>query len=83
MKTTVEIPDALHRRAKSYAAQQGTTFKKLLIASLQSSLQSASTPVPAASHSEVDSEGWPVLKRTTRKKVPDSVIRGLREEEGV
>ncbi len=83
MKTTVEIPDALHRRAKSYAAQQGTTLKKLLISSLQTSLQSASPPLPAAAHSAMDAEGWPVLKRTSRKKVPDSVVRDLREQEGV
>lgn len=83
MKTTVEIPDALHRRAKFYAIQQGTTLKKLIISSLQSSLQSANTPLPAASHSAVDEEGWPVLKRTSRKKVPDSVVRALREQEGV
>ena len=38
MKTTIELPEALFRRAKSMAAQQGVTLKQLLTEALESRL---------------------------------------------
>jgi predicted DNA-binding ribbon-helix-helix protein len=38
MKTTVELPEALFRRAKSMAAQEGVTLKQLLTEALTSRL---------------------------------------------
>ena len=38
MKTTVELPAALFRRAKSMAAQEGVTLKQLLTEALESQL---------------------------------------------
>lgn len=38
MKTTVEIPDELFRKAKTLAASQGLTFKDVLVHSLASEL---------------------------------------------
>ena len=39
MKTTIELPDALFRRAKSMAVQEGVTLKKLLTEALESRLE--------------------------------------------
>ena len=38
MKTTIELPEALFRRAKSMAAQEGVTLKQLLTEALTSRL---------------------------------------------
>jgi hypothetical protein len=38
MKTTVEIPDDLYRRAKSTAAESGQTFRSLLVDALRARL---------------------------------------------
>src|SRR5439155_23373248 len=38
MKTTIELPEALFRRAKSMAAQEGVTLKQLLTEALKSRL---------------------------------------------
>ena len=38
MKTTIELPEALFRRAKSMAAQEGVTLKQLLTEALESHL---------------------------------------------
>ena len=38
MKTTIELPETLFRRAKSMAAQEGVTLKQLLTEALESQL---------------------------------------------
>jgi hypothetical protein len=38
MKTTIELPESLFRRAKSVAAQEGVTLKELLTEALESRL---------------------------------------------
>ena len=48
MKTTVEIPDALFRRAKSRAAERGQSLKALVTEALQEKLAGlAGRAVPA------------------------------------
>ena len=47
MKTTVDIPDALYRRAKIRAAEEGTTLRALLLTSLAVSLDRFATPAEA------------------------------------
>ena len=39
VKTTIELPEALFRRAKSMAAQEGVTLKRLLTEALESQLE--------------------------------------------
>jgi len=39
MKTTIELPESLFRRAKSMAAQEGVTLKQLLTEALESRLE--------------------------------------------
>ena len=43
MKTTIELPEALFRRAKSMAAQEGLTLKQLLTEALESQLETRAT----------------------------------------
>jgi hypothetical protein len=43
MKTTVELPETLFRRAKSMAAQEGVTLKQLLTEALESRLDARRT----------------------------------------
>jgi len=54
MKTTLEIPDALFRKAKSTAAQRGQTLKQFVTEAVQEKLavknESSSTEAPWMKH---------------------------------
>jgi len=85
MKTTIEIPDALHRQAKLYAVKEGIALRDVIVSALQRSLDGPkSNPQTGISaHSAADEDGWPVLKRSGGEVVTDAVLRQLREQEGV
>ena len=88
MKTTVDIPDALYRRAKIRAAEEGTTLRALLLTSLAASLGGPASPgeaLPRRQRFEVDDRGWPVLKRAPGDTtvVTDELVNRLRAREGV
>lgn len=38
MKTTIEVPDALAREAKSLAAEQGVTLRELVVSGLRAEI---------------------------------------------
>jgi hypothetical protein len=46
MKTTVEIPDALFRKAKATAAERGVSLKVLLTDAVREHLQRGTKPAP-------------------------------------
>ena len=48
MRTTIDLPDALFRRAKSTAALRGTSLKDLLVAAVEKELAGQETAPPAA-----------------------------------
>ena len=48
MKTTIDIPDALFRKAKSHAAENGQSLKDFVAEALQSSLAAATTGAVSA-----------------------------------
>ncbi len=88
MKTTVDIPEALYRRAKIRAAEEGTTLRALLLASLTASLDhpiSTGDMLPRRERFEVDERGWPVLKRAPGDAtvITDELVNRLRAREGV
>ena len=88
MKTTVDIPDALYRRAKIRAAEEGKTLRALLVNSLAESLvrqTSNAETLPRRRRFEVDERGWPVLKRAPEDTtvITDELANRLRELEGV
>jgi hypothetical protein len=47
MRTTIDLPDALLRRAKATAAMRGVSMKSLIIAALERETQPEAPPVPA------------------------------------
>jgi hypothetical protein len=84
MKTTIDIPDALYRRAKIRAAQQGTTLKQLVLDSLEQGLGSKPAPGhPKAASFEVNEIGFPVLRRQGKGVVTNEFVNQLREQEGI
>ena len=88
MKTTVDIPDPLYRRAKIRAAEEGTTLRALLVNSLAEVLvrpASNAEALPDRERFEVDEQGWPVLKRAPGDTtvITDDLVNRLRELEGV
>jgi len=96
VKTTIEIPDALFRRAKLKAAESGTTLREVVVGALAASLNGSigyDSPASAASrvedraprHSVTDSSGWPLLSRASGNEpvVTDEFVNQLREEEGI
>lgn len=46
MKTTIEIPDPLFRRAKSKAAERGQTLKQLVTEALEEKLRAGASRTP-------------------------------------
>jgi hypothetical protein len=91
MKTTVELPKTLLRRAKIVAAQRRTTLKNLLIQGLEQVVQPAASPGAKTLSSEeeefleLDRSGVPVLKSQNGNQQPvtNQAIDDLREELGV
>lgn len=94
MKTTLELPAPLFRRAKMLAARRGTTLRSLVIEGLeQVTSGGASRPgtTPKLSREEaaiieIGRHGIPVLRRPrTAKpvKVTCGMVDQLREELGV
>lgn len=93
MKTTIDVPDALYKRLKVYAAQSGVTIRHLVLQGIQRELGEFSGSTPSTTdrqadpggHSYVDEEGWPVLRRDSEDQtvVTKELVNRLREEEGV
>ncbi|WP_367870277.1 hypothetical protein [Luteolibacter sp. Populi] len=88
MKTTIELPDALMHRAKVAAAQRRTTFKQVMIESLEQWLSKPSTPAAVeltpeqAEIFEIDAYGVPVLRKRDRV-MTNEMINEMREEMGI
>ena len=47
MKTTIDIPELLYRKAKIRAAETGTTLKQIVLTSLGKELDGSDSPTPA------------------------------------
>ena len=84
MKTTIDIPDALYRRAKIRAAQRGTSLKQLVLDSLEQSLGLRPPPTQAEKADfDVNEIGFPVYRRQGKGVVTDEFVNQLREQEGI
>ena len=88
MKTTIDLPDALYRKAKVHAAERGTTLHALLTESLEAHLLERHGPgpeLPQRDRFRIDERGWPVLQRSAGDAavITDDFINQLREQEGV
>lgn len=84
MKTTLDLSDELFSEAKAAAARRRITLKELFTKALEKELRPLAPPQPDE-HFIIDTEGWPVLKRTSAKDgvVTEEIIRRLRDQEGV
>jgi hypothetical protein len=88
MKTTIDIPAPLYRRAKIRAAERGESLKKLVIDALQRSLDasprgsgiSASGEDPLFTTNEF---GFPILRGRDGVIVTEEIVNRIREEEGI
>ena len=86
MKTTVEIPDPIFRQAKIRAAEEGRTFKEILVTALEDHLfGSAAKSSQSDLRVAVDESGWPQLSRDPDDQtiVTNKFVDELREELGV
>jgi hypothetical protein len=84
MKTTVELPDALLRRAKIAAAQMDTTLKDIMTRALERELAGLSSEQARAAQPihVIDEDGLPCLPRRGAV-VTDPLVNQLREEQGI
>ncbi len=74
MKTTLDLPDTLLRRAKRKALETNTTLKALVISGLRRELQAPAPihPDPIAHLKATDASVWRGVKA-------DSYVRALRK----
>ncbi len=84
VKTTLELPDDLFVEAKKVAARRQITLKTLFTLALERELRTEDQQTTDA-HFEIDSHGWPILKRQSGGQVivTDDFINCLRRSEGV
>ena len=90
MKTTIELPDPLFRRAKILAAQRGTTLREMVVEGLRRVTDGEpSAPAPPALTSAeaavatLGAHGLPVLKRSRAaktKKITRALVNRIRDE---
>ena len=79
MKTTLELPDALLRKAKGVALRRQTTLKALITHALEREV--GYDGVPAASVFAVDADGIPHLPARGVMVSSQTVHRLLEEED--
>jgi hypothetical protein len=91
MKTTIEIPEPLYRRAKIRAVERGESLKDLFLSALQRELaEDDKTPAKSPELDRPDlytlnAQGFAVLKRKPNKTnvVTNAWINKMREEMGI
>ena len=77
MRTTVDLPESVHRRAQALARERGTSLSKTLAELTERGLHSLEGPVTVG----VDERtGWPVLRFGRGPITPDDVADLLDEE---
>ena len=73
VRTTVDIPDDLFRRAKAAAALSGESLKETVIAALRAHLERQGTPAPQR-------PGWRAVFGLARREEVDSVDAVVADE---
>lgn len=81
MKTTLEIPDTLFRRAKVVASRRHVSFRELVSVALERELASGQTAAASPSIT-YDEDGMPCLPKRGAV-INDAIVRRLRESEGI
>jgi len=87
MKTSIDLPDSLHLKAKARAAEQGVTLGEVVVVALEKGLDPARVPArqPHEPHFEIDELGLPRLRRIPGDTtvITDELLNQLREREGI
>ena len=83
MNTTIDIPDALYRKAKIRAAQRGVTLKALLVDSLTRGISDDSGKEPEGPDFVVNEDGVPIIPKRPGVVITNEMIDRMREDEGV
>jgi hypothetical protein len=87
MKTSIDLPDSLHYRAKARAAEQGVSLGDVVVAAVERGLDSSVAPArhPGEPHFDIDELGLPRLRRVPGDTtvVTEELLNQLREREGV
>lgn len=80
MKTTLELPDELLIEAKAVAARRRTTLKAMIEHSLRREI---GFPSDSGSESitELNAQGFPVIKRADQPVVTSELVYSLLDEE--
>ena len=82
MKTTIELPDMLFAAAKAEAVKRRTTLKAMVEHALRREI-AFDLPPATTTCVELNSYGFPVLKKKGRSGVTSEQIYQLLDEEGV
>lgn len=82
MKTTLEIPDTLLKKAKIKAAERGISMKALVIEALEHTfeMEEVIRRKEAKKGFAVNHHGWPVLSKKKGVKVTETIINQIKEE---
>lgn len=86
MKTSIDFPDALYRRAKICAAEKGESIRDLLIRALDKELSGTKIMEQPAVDDPlftVNTFGFPVLRDRSEGLVNEEIINQIREDEGI
>jgi hypothetical protein len=87
VKTSIDLPESLHRRAKERAAEQGVSLGEIVVAALETGLDPSRSLArqPGEPHFDIDELGLPRLRRVPGDTtvVTEESLNQSREREGV
>lgn len=87
MRTSIELPESLQRKAKARAEEQGVSLDEVVMAALEKGLDSTQVPAsyPNEPHFDIDELGLPRLRRVPGDTtvITDELLNQLREREGI
>ena len=86
MRTTIDIPEALYRRAQILAAEQGVTLEQFVIESLKQSLSGAKSPAGLAPEQDPLLAGGsetPTIQEPDDVAATEEVHNRIRAKEGL
>ncbi len=82
MKTTIELPDGLFAAAKAMAARQRTTLKAMMEQALRREI-AYGEKAPADAPFELNTYGFPVLKKRKAASVTSRKVYQIMDKEGL
>jgi hypothetical protein len=87
MKTTIDIPEALYRRAEILAAEQATSLEEFVVESLKQALSGAKSPAGIAPEQDpllaAKASGVPTPQEPDDVAVTEEVNSRIRAKEGL